>query len=119
MQSIINGSFGLAIGLGLLVIGLPYAVVWGVLAAVLRYIPYIGPWAAALPPIVLSLVVFQGWQWPLLVVGLFVVAELLSNNVMEPWLYGPTVGVSQVALLVAIAFWTWLWGYMGSSSPRR
>ena len=119
MQSIINGSFGLAIGLGLLVIGLPYAVVWGVLAAVLRYIPYIGPWAAALPPIVLSLVVFQGWQWPLLVVGLFVVAELLSNNVMEPWLYGPTVGVSQVALLVAIAFWTWLWGYMGSSSPGR
>ncbi|MGH7322501.1 MAG: AI-2E family transporter [Candidatus Rokuibacteriota bacterium] len=113
MQSVVNWSFGAAIGLGLLLIGLPYAMIWGALAAVLRYVPYVGPWVAALPPIVLSLVAFQGWQWPLAVVGLFVVAELVSNNVMEPWLYGTSVGVSPFALLVAIAFWTWLWGPMG------
>jgi predicted PurR-regulated permease PerM len=113
MQSIVNGSFGLAIGIGLFFIGLPHAVVWGLLAAVLRYIPYLGPWIAAILPITLSLVVFPGWQRPLLVVALFIAIELLSNNFMEPWLYGQTAGVSEVALLVAVAFWTWLWGPIG------
>lgn len=113
MQSIINASFGTGIGIGLFLIGVPYALLWGFLAALLRFIPYIGPWLAAGLPIGLSLVVFPGWQRPLLVAGLFLVLELFSNMVLETWLYGQSAGISQVALLIAIAFWTWLWGPVG------
>ena len=113
MQSIINGSFGLAIGIGIFFIGLPYALLWGFFAAVLRFIPYVGPWAAAAMPVILSLTVFTGWTEPLLVVGLFLVLELVANMILEPWLYGESAGVSEVALLVSISFWTWLWGPIG------
>jgi predicted PurR-regulated permease PerM len=113
MQTIINSSFGLAVGLALYLIGVPYAVLWGFFAAVLRFIPYVGPFAAAIMPSVLSLAVFEGWLWPILVVGLFVALELLNNMVLEPWLYAESAGVSGVGLLVAIAFWTWLWGPVG------
>ena len=71
MQTIINSSFGLAVGLALYLIGLPYAMLWGFLAALLRFIPYVGPFAAAIMPSALSLAVFEGWLWPILVVGLF------------------------------------------------
>ncbi len=113
MQTIINSSFGLAVGLALYLIGLPYAILWGFLAALLRFIPYIGPFAAAIVPSALSLAVFQGWLWPIVVVGLFLTLELLNNMVLEPLLYGESAGVSGVGLLVAIAFWTWLWGPVG------
>ncbi len=113
MQTIINASFGLAIGSAFFLIGLPYAVLWGFLAAVLRFIPYVGPFAAAVMPSALSLAVFQGWLWPIVVIGLFLVLELLINMVLEPLLYGESAGVSKVGLLVAIAFWTWLWGPVG------
>jgi predicted PurR-regulated permease PerM len=113
MQSILNGSFGVVVGCGLWLIGLPYALLWGVLAAVLRFIPYVGPTIAALLPIVLSLAVFPDWDQPLMVMGLIVLLELAANMIMEPVLYGRTIGVSTVALMVAIAFWTWLWGPIG------
>jgi hypothetical protein len=113
MQSIINGSFGVAVGLGLFLIGVPYAVIWGSLAAALRFIPYLGAFVAALLPLALSLAVFPGWLQPALVVGLFVVLELVTSMVMEPWLYGQSAGVSQVALLIAVIFWSWLWGPVG------
>jgi predicted PurR-regulated permease PerM len=113
MQSLINGSFGVAVGLGLFLIGVPYAVLWGFLAAALRFIPYVGPAVSALLPTALSLAVFPGWLQPLMVVGLIVLLELSSNMVMEPLLYGQSAGVSAVALMVAIAFWTSLWGPVG------
>jgi predicted PurR-regulated permease PerM len=113
MQSIINGSYGGAVGLGLFLLGVPYATLWGFLAALLRFIPYVGPAVAALLPSALSLAVFPGWIQPLLVIALIVVLELASNLVMEPLLYGQSAGVSAVALLVAVAFWTWLWGPVG------
>ena len=113
MQSAINASFALAVGLGLLVIGLPYALLWAFLAGLLRFIPYVGTWMAALLPIILSLAVFPSWKQPLLVMALFVILEPLIYLVIEPLLYGHSVGVSQVALLVAVAFWTWLWGPVG------
>jgi predicted PurR-regulated permease PerM len=113
MQTIINGSFGLGIGLGVFLIGVPYAVLWGFLAAALRFVPYVGPWAAAALVTLFSLAVSPGWLQPLLVVGLFVILELPTNMVMEPMLYGQSAGASQVALLVAAVFWTWLWGPLG------
>jgi predicted PurR-regulated permease PerM len=113
MQLIVNVTYGLVLGVGLHLIGLDYALLWGLLAAVLRYIPYVGAWIAALPPIVLSLAMFEGWQQPLTVIILFLVLELFSNNVMEPWLYGQSAGVSEVALLVSAAFWAFLWGPIG------
>jgi predicted PurR-regulated permease PerM len=119
MQLIVNATVGLSLGLGLLAIGVRYAFLWGFLAAVFRYIPYIGVWIAALPPIVLSLAMFEGWVQPLLVMGLFLTIELLASNVAEPRLYGRSIGVSEVALLVAAAFWAFLWGPIGLvlSSP--
>ena len=113
MQTIINSAFGLAVGFALYLIGLPYALLWGFLAAMLRFIPYVGPFAAAIMPTALSLAVFEGWMWPILVVGLFLALELLNNMVLEPLLYSDSAGVSGVGLLVAIAFWTWLWGPIG------
>ena len=119
MQLIVNATVGLSVGIGLLALGVQYAFLWGFLAAVFRYIPYIGVWIAALPPILLSLAMFEGWAKPLLVVGLFLTIELLASNVAEPRLYGRSIGVSEVALLVAAAFWAFLWGPIGLvlSSP--
>jgi predicted PurR-regulated permease PerM len=113
MQLIVNGTYGLAVAIGLFSIGVPYALLWGVLAAVLRYIPYLGAWLAAILPLGLSLVVAEGWSAPLLVLGLFLTLELISNMLIEPWLYGRGIGVSETATLIMIAFWTWLWGPIG------
>jgi len=82
MQSVINGSFGVAVGLGLLLIGVPYAVLWGSLAAALRFIPYLGAFVAALLPFALSLAMFPGWLQPALVAGLFLVLELVTIMVL-------------------------------------
>jgi predicted PurR-regulated permease PerM len=119
MQLIVNAMVGLAVGVGLMALRVQYAFLWGFLAAVFRYIPYIGVWIAALPPIILSLAMFPGWVQPLLVIGLFLVIELTASNVIEPRLYGHSIGVSEVALLVAAAFWAFLWGPIGLvlSSP--
>lgn len=113
MQSIINGSFGVAVGLGLYLIGVPYAVTWGALAAALRFIPYLGAFIAMLLPLALSLAVFPGWLQPALVISLFFVLEPITGSVLEPWLYGQSAGVSPVALLIALTFWTWFWGPVG------
>lgn len=113
MQALINGLYGGVLAVGLYFLGMPYVVLWGVLAALFRFIPYVGPIAVAVLPSVLSLAVFNDWQHPLMVVTLIAVLELLTNMVLEPVLYGQTVGVSDLALLVAIVFWTWLWGGIG------
>ena len=113
MQSLVNGSFGVVFGLGLFVLGVPYALLWGFLAAALRFIPYVGTLIAAVLPLTLSLAVFPGWTQPLLAGGLFVLLELAIISVLEPVLYGRSTGISQVALLVAVLFWTWLWGPVG------
>src|SRR6266496_12133 len=100
MQTIINSSFGVAVGFALYLTGVPYAVLWGFFATVLRFIPYVGPFAAAIMPSALSLAVFEGWLWPILVVGIFVALELICNMVLEPLLYAESAGVSEVGLLV-------------------
>jgi len=113
MQFIVNATMGLAVGTGLYFIGVPYAALWGLSAAVLRYVPYVGPWVAALLPISVSLITAPGWEQVVIVIGLFIVLELLSNNVMEPLLYGQSVGLSAIAVIVSAIFWTWIWGPVG------
>ena len=113
MQFVINGSMGVAVGVGLYFIGVPYAALWGLAAGVLRYLPSLGPGIAPLLPITVSLVTTSGWEQVALVVGMFIVLELLSNNVMEPLLYGHSVGLSELTVIVAAIFWTWLWGPVG------
>lgn len=113
MQFLINVSFGAAVASGLYFIGVPNAILWGMLATTLRFIPYIGPWIAAAMPICLSMAISTSWVAPILTITLFVILELFINNVIEPWLYGKHTGVSAVAVLLAAAFWTWLWGIVG------
>lgn len=113
MQLVVNVAYGIPVAIGLHFIGVPNALLWGALAAVLRFIPYLGPWIAAAFPILLSLASSPGWMAPLLTIGLFIVLELVSNNVMEPWLYGSSTGVTPIALIVAALVWTWLWGPVG------
>jgi len=112
-EFMINALFGAAVGIGLYLIGVPNAILWGILATTLRFIPYIGPWIAAAMPIGLSMAISGDWVAPSLTIGLFVALELLTNNVLEPWLYGKNTGVSAVAVLLAAVFWTWLWGVVG------
>jgi predicted PurR-regulated permease PerM len=113
MQAFINTSYGATLAAGLFIIGVKYALLWGLFAAILRYIPYLGPWLAAIFPLTLSIAISEGWWVPLAVIGLILTLELLSNNVMEPWLYGQSMGVSAVAQVVSAAFWAFLWGPIG------
>jgi predicted PurR-regulated permease PerM len=111
--SLVNAGIGVAFGLGLLLIGVPYALLWGALVALARFVPYVGVWMGLLLPTAMSLTQHEGWAQPLTVVGLFVTLEILANVVVEPVLYSQRTGLSKLALLVAIAFWTWLWGPIG------
>jgi predicted PurR-regulated permease PerM/methanogenic corrinoid protein MtbC1 len=113
MQSVINGGMGTAVGIGLFFIGVPNALLWGLFAAILRFVPYVGSMIAAALPVLISLAVFPGWQQPLLAFVLFLVVELVTGNVIEPLVYGSETGISTIGILVAAVFWTWLWGPVG------
>ena len=113
IQTGINASLGVLVGAGLWFIGVPNPVLWGILTMLLRFVPYIGPVIAAAFPAALAVAVDPGWSMLFWVVGLFVVAEGVTGQVIEPWLYGQSTGLSGVAVLVAAAFWTLLWGPVG------
>src|SRR5688572_8682433 len=113
MNLIVNVTYGLPVGIGLYFIGVPNAILWGLLATLLRVIPYVGPWVAAAFPVALAFAVDPGWSMLIMTVALFIVLELVSNNVVEPWLYGASTGLSPIAVIVAAVFWTWLWGPVG------
>ena len=112
-QLMVNTSYGIAIGLGLWIIGIPHAALWGLLATLLRFIPFVGPWIAASFPLLLSIAVDPGWTMMFWTAGLFIAAELLTNNVVEVLVYGTSTGISTLALLIAAVFWSWLWGMPG------
>jgi predicted PurR-regulated permease PerM len=113
MQLLVNVIYGGCIAVGLYFIGLPNAPLFGALAAVLRFIPYVGPWIATILPTFLALAVSPHWTMPILTLALFGGVELILNNVLEPLLYGRHTGVSSIALIVGAVFWTWLWGPLG------
>ena len=113
MQLIVNVTYGIPIAIGLFLIGVPNAVLWGLLCAILRFIPYLGPVLGAAFPLAISFAVFEGWAQPLLTLGLFLVVEIVSNNFLEPWLYSSSTGLSKTAIVVSAIFWAWLWGGIG------
>ena len=113
MVAMLNGGFGILLSAGLFALQVPYALLWGFLAAALRFIPYIGPWVGAIFPIVMSLAISEGWWLPMAVFGFVMILELASNNVVEPMVFGHSTGVSPTALLISAAFWLFLWGPIG------
>ncbi|WP_218354914.1 AI-2E family transporter [Alteromonas lipotrueiana] len=113
MQLVVNAAYGIPIGIGLYFIGVPNAMLWGFLATLLRFIPYLGPWLAAAFPLALAFAIDPGWSKFFLALSLFLSLEIVSNNIIEPWLYGVSTGTSNFALMVAAVFWTWLWGPVG------
>ena len=112
-QLVVNITYGVPLAFGLWILGIPNAALWGMLAIVLRFVPYIGPVIAAILPLFLAFAVAPGWSLLLWTIGLFVIIELLINNVIEPWLYGSRTGLSPLAIIVSAIFWTWLWGPVG------
>ena len=113
LQASINASFGFAVGVGLFFIGLPSPALWGLLAALLRFIPYVGSITAAVLPIALAAAVDPGWSKALWTAGLFIVAEGAAGQVLEPVLYGSNTGLSPTAVVIVAIFWGWIWGPIG------
>jgi predicted PurR-regulated permease PerM len=112
-QLVLNAIFGLVIGAGLAIIGVPSAPLWGMLAMILRFVPYFGAVIAAAFPLVLAVSVGPGWGMVLLAAALFLVVEPILGQVIEPMVYGQHAGLSPVAVIVSVSFWTWLWGPIG------
>lgn len=112
-QLLINVGFGALFAAGLLFLGVPYAFLWGFLTAVLRFVPYIGSWLAVALPLLLSFAIAPTWTQPILIIVLFALLDVVTASVIEPLLFGHGTGVSPIALLIAAAFWTWIWGPIG------
>jgi predicted PurR-regulated permease PerM len=113
LQLVINACFGVVIGLGLYFIGIPNSMLWGVVAALLRFLPYVGSPLAAVLPILLSLAIFPTWTGPVATIGLYLMVELLVANFLEPLIYGAHTGISSFAILFAAIFWALIWGPIG------
>lgn len=112
-QTALNAGFGLVIGIGLSLIGVPSPVLWGLLAMLMRFVPYVGAVVAAVGPVILAAAVDPGWSMALMTIALFLVLEPLVGHVIEPLLYGHSTGLSPIAVVIAATFWTWLWGPVG------
>ena len=112
-QFSVNLGVGAAIWLGLAVIGLPHATLWAALAGVLRFVPYVGIWIAALVSAALAAAVDPGWTLVIVTLGLFAAVELIASQLVEPQLYGHSTGLSPLSVVVAAIFWSWIWGPIG------
>lgn len=113
MQLLVNVTFGIPMAVGLWLIGVPAAIMWGIVAIGMRFLPYVGPMISALFPITLAFAVDPGWNMVLWTIGLILLRELISNNVIEPWLYGESTSLSTLVIILAATFWTTLWGAAG------
>ena len=112
-QLVVNVAFGIPAGVALYFLGVPNPILWGVLAALFRYIPYLGIWMAAIMPAALVFAIDPGWEKPFAVFGIYAGIDLLMYNFVEPWVYGNTTGLTPLAILIAAVFWAWLWGAVG------
>ena len=109
----LNASFGVVVGVGLYFIGVPNPLLWGILGALLRFIPYIGSWIAAALPVVLAAAVEPGWSMVIWTAVLYAVSEVIMGQAVEPLVYGHSTGLSPLAVIIAAIFWTWIWGPIG------
>jgi predicted PurR-regulated permease PerM len=112
-QLVVNAAFGILAGVALYFLGVPNPILWGVLAALFRYIPYLGIWIAAIMPAAVILAVDPTWFKPVTVFGIYVGIDLLMYNFVEPLVYGNTTGLTPLAILITAVFWAWLWGPVG------
>lgn len=112
-QLALNAAFGVVTAIGLWLIGVPSPILWGVFAALMRFVPYIGSFVAAIPPILLAAAVDPGWSMALMTLALFLIGEPLMGHVVEPIVYGQSTGLSPFAVVISAIFWTWLWGPVG------
>ena len=112
-QTLVNASFGVIIAVGLYFIGLPSPILWGIVAFLLRFVPYIGPFIAAGFPVALAAAIDPGWGIALETLALFLIVEPIIGQGVEPWLYGHNTGISPIAVVISATFWTWLWGTVG------
>ena len=113
MQLVVNAGFGIPFAIALYFIGIPSALLWGLLTTFLRFIPYGGIWIAIALPLTLAFAISDGWSLVAWTVGVFVLLELIFIYGIEPWLYGRSTGLSPIAIIAAVIFWTWLWGPVG------
>ncbi|MGU3361725.1 AI-2E family transporter [Methylobacterium sp. M6A4_1b] len=109
----LNASFGLVVGIGLYVLGVPNPVLWGIFSALMRFVPYVGAFVSALFPLALAAAIDPGWSMVIGTLILFLILEPLVGHFIEPMLYGQSTGMSPFAVLVSALFWTWLWGPVG------
>ena len=113
MQLALNAAFGAVIGVGVWIIGVPSAPLWGMLAMILRFVPYVGALISAVFPVLLAAAVDPGRTMVLWTAVLFIVVEPIVGHIIEPMMYGHSSGLSPVAVIAAATFWTWLWGPIG------
>ena len=113
MQLVVNAMFGVPFGVALYFIGVPNAMLWGLLGVLLRFIPYAGVWVAAAMPALLAFAISDSWAMVAWTMGVFLVLELVLVNAVEPYLYGRSAGLTPIAIIAAAVFWTWLWGPIG------
>ncbi len=112
-QLALNSAFGIVIGVGLWIIGVPSPVLWGIFALLMRFIPYIGAFLSAVLPIALAAAVDPGWSMVVATFLLFALVEPIVGQIIEPLVYGHSTGLSPFSVLVSALFWTWLWGPVG------
>jgi predicted PurR-regulated permease PerM len=112
-QLALNAAFGCVIGLGLFLIGVPSPVLWGVVAALMHFVPYVGIYLAAALPLALAAAVDPGWSLVAWAGGVFLMSEMIMGQVVEPMIYGHSTGLSPVSVVVSAIFWGWLWGPIG------
>jgi predicted PurR-regulated permease PerM len=112
-QITVNAGFGILVGIGLQLIGVPSAPLWGLVATILRFVPYVGSPIAAIFPLILAAAVGAGWGMVLMTAALFVTLQLIAGQVVEPHVYGRSSGLSPIAIVLSASFWTWLWGPIG------
>jgi predicted PurR-regulated permease PerM len=113
VQTLVNASFGIIVAVGLYFIGVPSPILWGVVAFLLRFVPYFGPLIAAGFPMGLAAAIDPGWGMVLEILALFLFVESIMGQVVEPWLYGHNTGISPIAVVISATFWWWLWGTVG------
>jgi predicted PurR-regulated permease PerM len=113
VQLLLNATFGLILMFALLALNVRFAILWGLAAGVLRYIPYVGAWIGLIPPLLASWAMSDNWWQPVAILGIYAALEFAVANIAEPYFFGHSLGISEVALIISAGFWAFMWGPIG------